>query len=163
MIINLPFFGELNSYSLKDYTEIDVVIEQENIQLDINFEDVSIDPDKLIILKRYLEEIQPIIYIAKKEILIDFENGEDVKEFLNFHIEELDQDDMDKILKHTDKTLSVEARILSRIKLKRIGFYPYDDNEFAILDFLLDEDISQYILVVKMNSNKTVDHITMES
>ena len=163
MIINLPFFNELDSDNLTDYYEVDVDIEQNKIQLDINFEETTIDPDKLFILKSYLDEPQFVINIAKKEIINDFANGEDVKEFLTFHIEELDQSDLDNLLKDTDKNLSLEEQILSMLRLRRIGFYPYEDDEFAILDFVLNEDISQYILVVKMNTNKTVDNITMES
>ena len=163
MIINLPFFSELDSESLTDYYEVDIDIEQDKVQLDINFDETSIDPGKLLTLKKYLEEPQTIINIAKKEIFNDFENGEDVKEFLTYHIEELDQSELDGLLKYADKALSLEQQILSTLKLRRIGFYPDDDDIFAVLDFVLSGDISQYILVVKMNDHKTVDHITMES
>lgn len=163
MIINLPFFNELDFDNLTDYYEVDVDIEQNKVQLDVNFEEKTINPDKLLILKSYLDSPQAIINIAKEAIINDFANGEDVKEFLTFHIEELDQNDLGNLLKQADNTLSLEEQILSVLKLRRIGFYPYDDDEFAILDFVLDEDISQYILVVKMNNNKTVDNITMES
>jgi hypothetical protein len=163
MIINLPFFNELDSDNLKDYYEVDVVIAHNTIQLDLNFDETSINPDKLLILKSYLDAPQAIINIAKKGILNDYENGEDVKEFLTFHSEELDQSDLNNLLKHADKSLSLEEQLLSILKLRRIGFYPYEDDEFAILDFVLDEDVSQYILVVKMNNTKTVDNITMES
>lgn len=163
MIINLPFFNELDSDNLTDYYEVDVDIEQNKVQLDVNFEEKTINPDKLLILKSYLDSPQAIINIAKEAIINNFANGEDVKEFLTFHIEELEQSDLDNLLRDTDKTLSLEEQILSVLKLRRIGFYPYDNDEFAILDFVLDEEISQYILVVKLNNNKTVDNITMES
>ena len=163
MIIDLPFFHELNSDSLTDYYEATIDFEQATIQLDINFDETTIDPDKLLTVKNYLDELQAIIGIAKNGIFNDFENGEDVKEFLTFHIEELDQSDLDSLLTHADKTLSLEQQILSILKLRRIGFYPDADDEFAILDFVLDEEISQYILVVKINDHKTIDHITMES
>lgn len=163
MIINLPFFNELDSDNLTDYYEVDVDIEQNKVQLDVNFEEKTINPDKLLILKSYLDSPQAIINIAKEAIINNFANGEDVKEFLTFHIDELNQNDLGNLLKQADKTLSLEEQILSVLKLRRIGFYPYDNDEFAILDFVLDEEISQYILVVKLNNNKTVDNITMES
>ncbi|MES2276329.1 MAG: DUF2004 domain-containing protein [Bacteroidota bacterium] len=163
MIINLPFFNELDSDNLTDYYEVDVDIEQNKVQLDVNFEEKTINPDKLLILKSYLDSPQAIINIAKEAIINNFANGEDVKEFLTFHIEELDQNDLGNLLKQADNTLSLEEQILSVLKLRRIGFYPYDNDEFAILDFVLDEGISQYILVVKLNNNKIVDNITMES
>jgi hypothetical protein len=163
MIINLPFFNELDSESLTDYYEVDIDIEQDKVQLDINFDETNIDPAKLSILKEYLDEPQAIINIAKKEIFSDFENGEDVKEFLAYHMEELDQSELDGLLIHADKTLSIEQQILSTLKLRRIGFYPDNDDVFAVFDFVLSGDISQYILVVNMNDSKTVDSITMES
>jgi hypothetical protein len=163
MINNLPFFNELDSDLLTDYYEVDVDIEQNKIQLDINFDETTIDADKLLVVKSYLDDPQTIIDIAKKEILNDFTNGEDVEEFLSFHIEELDQNDLDNLLEFADKDLSLEEQILSVLKLRRIGFYPDYDDEFAVLDFVLDKDISQYILVVKMNDSKAVDNITMES
>jgi hypothetical protein len=163
MIINVPFFNELNSDSLTDYYEVDIDLEQNKVQLDINFEETTIEPDKLLIVKSYLDNLLGIIDIAKTEIYHDFNNGEDVKEFLTFHIEELDQDDLDVLLRDADKKLPILQQILSILKLRRIGFYPHDDDEFATLDFILNEDVSQYILVVKMTKNKTVDHITMES
>lgn len=148
MIIKLPFFNELNSDSLTDYYEVNIDIKQNKIQLDINFNETIINADRLITLKGYLDAPQAIIDIAKKEIFNDYENGEDVKEFLTFHIEELDQSDLDSLLKHADKSLSLEQQILSVLKLRRIGFYPEDKDEFAVLDFTLNEEISQYLLVV---------------
>ncbi|MGN8069735.1 DUF2004 domain-containing protein [Mucilaginibacter sp. SG564] len=163
MIINLPFFNELDSDSLTDYYEIDIDLEQNQIQLDINFDETNIEPGRLAVLKSYLDDLPKIIDTAKKEIFNDFDQGDAVKEYLTFHTEELDQSDLDKLLKNTDKNLSIDLQLLSILKLRRIGFYPDEEEEFAILDFILDKDISQYILVVKMNDNKTLDHITMES
>ncbi|WCT09830.1 DUF2004 domain-containing protein [Mucilaginibacter jinjuensis] len=164
MIVNLPFFNEIDSDSLTDYYEVDIDFEQRSIELDINFNEESIEPAKLLILKSYLDDLPGIINVAQTEIDNDFKNGEDVKEFLDFHTEELDKDELENLLKDADKNLSVEQQILSVLKLRRIGFYPDEEDElFAVLDFIIDEDISQYILVVKMNSDKAVDHITMES
>src|ERR1700754_3411107 len=148
MIIKLPFFNDLDSESLTDYYDVDIDIEQDKVQLDINFDETNIDPAKLDTLKKYLDEPQAIINIAKKEIFNDFENGEDVKEFLTYHMEELDQSELDSLLNHADKTLSIEQQILSTLKLRRIGFYPDNDDVFAVFDFVLSGDISQYILVV---------------
>jgi hypothetical protein len=163
MIISLPFFNELDSESLTDYYEVDIDIEQDKVQLDINFDETNIDPAKLSILKEYLDEPQAIINTAKKEIFNDFKNGEDVKDFLAYHIDEFDQSELDDLLNHADKTLSIEQQMLSVLTLRRIGFYPDNDDVFAVFDFVFSGDVSQYILVVNMNDSKTVDSITMES
>jgi len=163
MTINLPFFNEIDSDLLVDYYEADIDLNLKKIQLDVNFDENSIELDRLLILKNYLENLSELIDLAEKEIQTDFSNGEEVKEFITFHIEELDKDDIDNLLKEADKNLSIEQQILSILKLKRIGFYPDDEDNFAVLDFTLNEDLSQYILVVNITENKALNYITMES
>lgn len=163
MIINLPFFNELDSDLLADYYEADIDLGLKKLFLDINFDETSIESDRLLILKNYLDDLTGIIDIAENEIRNDFNNGEEVKEFLTFHIEELDQNELADLLKEADQNLSMEQQILSTLKLKRIGFYPDEEENFAVLDFTLNEDLSQYILVVNMTDNKAVNYITMES
>lgn len=163
MIINLPFFNELDSDLLADYYEADIDLGLKKLFLDLNFHETSIESDRLLILKNYLDNLTGIIDIAENEIRNDFNNGEEVKEFLTFHIEELDQNELADLLKEADQNLSIEQQILSTLKLKRIGFYPDEEENFAVLDFTLNEDLSQYILVVNMTDNKAVNYITMES
>ncbi|NCD68487.1 DUF2004 domain-containing protein [Mucilaginibacter agri] len=162
MILNLPFFGDLNSESLQDYYDKDVIFGSAKIQLDLNFYETSIDEDKLSILKQYLNDLEKVVELAKKEINSDFKGGENVVEFLEHHIDVLDETELEAIIDTKDKSLSVEQRLLSALKLMRIGFYPEDD-DFAIFDFTLGEEISQYLLVVKFNNQMQLQEITMES
>jgi len=81
MIINLPFFNELNSDSLTDYYEVDIDLEQKKIQLDINFNERSIESNKLLILKSYLNDLPEIIDIAKKKFLMTLIKGMMLKNF----------------------------------------------------------------------------------
>jgi len=163
MNIKLPFFGELNSNSLKDYYELQTQLGGNTVQLDLNFSGAKIEDHKLLIVKDYLDEVSKIINIAEKELLNDYENGEEVLEYLSYHIEEIDKEELDGFLVNADKSLSLEKQLFSILKLRRIGFYPADENDFATLDFTLGEKVSQYLLVVKMNDRKSVEYITMES
>ena len=81
MIINLPFFNELNSDSLTDYYEVDIDLEQKKIQLDIIFNERSIESNKLLILKSYLNDLPEIIDIAKKKFLMTLIKGMMLKNF----------------------------------------------------------------------------------
>jgi hypothetical protein len=163
MKIKLPFFDEIDSDSLTDYYQVDAEIEGKQIELDLNFDDTKIDTDSLISLKNYLDTLPGVIEIAKKEILNDYETDENVKEYLTYHIEELDQNELDSLTENADKSTSLEKQMLSVLHLRRIGFYPENEDQYAVFDFVLDLEISQYILVVNMNSAKALDHITMES
>jgi hypothetical protein len=163
MAITLPFFGELDPLDLEDYYEIDTLLNENDVQIDLNFDESEIVADSLLIVKDYLENLPALVQLAKKSIDDDFKTGVDVAEFTSFHIEELDNDELEDLLENADKSLSKEEQILSVLKLIRVGFYPENEEEFVVFDFTIDEDISQYLLVVKMNNHKAIEEITMES
>ena len=60
-----------------------------------------------------------------------------------------------------NKTDTIEEQLLSKVYIRRIGFYP-NDNRFAILDFHVNDEISDQILVVIIENNMSYD-ITWES
>lgn len=158
----LPF-AELDLKNLSTYYQTSVEVDGRTIQLDLNIEDSQIDEYYLNALIKYLNNIPSIIEAARNAINKDFNTGTDVLEFLTFHIEEFDEEELEKMLSDTDPALSVEEQLLSFTYLKRIGFYPYTDEHFAIIDYTFGDKISQYVLVVKMNTNYEVQDVTYES
>ncbi|BCY28783.1 DUF2004 domain-containing protein [Flavobacterium okayamense] len=161
--MKLKYFNEIDLQNLTDYYEVDIDFKGNSVQLDINFQETKINESNLDYLKSILDDLDGILLKVNDFIKNDYKSGEDVKEFLAFHIEELDNDELESLLSDSDKSLSREEQLLSIIKLKRIGFYPEDNDEYVIFDFVTDEEVSQYLLVVKVNSKGQLDHITMES
>lgn len=161
--MKLKYFNEIDLQNLTDYYEVDIDFKGNSVQLDINFQETKINESNLDYLKNILDDLDGILLKVNDFIKNDYKSGEDVKEFLAFHIEELDNDELESLLSDSDKSLSREEQLLSIIKLKRIGFYPEDNDEYVIFDFVTDEEVSQYLLVVKVNSKGQLDHITMES
>ena len=159
----LPYFEDLDLTDLEDYYEAEMPFGNDEIDLDLNFEATEIEEDKLVKVKTFLDEIKAVVKVAEQGIRDDFATGTDVKEFIAFHIDEVEKHELDKLVMKADKKLSIEEQLLSVLKIRRIGFYPEEDEIFAILDFTLDEDLSDYLLVVNMNSKREVEYITMES
>uniref|UniRef100_UPI00260A1461 DUF2004 domain-containing protein n=1 Tax=Fusobacterium sp. TaxID=68766 RepID=UPI00260A1461 len=85
------------------------------------------------------------------------------KEWVDFHLEELGEViEEEGLLKECDKKLSLDRQVLSIIKLNRIGIYPeYED--YAIWDYILDDEISGEILVIVTDKNGEIVDITWES
>lgn len=162
MILDFPYFGQLDSTNLEDYYDLQVEHEQHKFQIDLNFEETSIADEQFFALKNYLSDIDEAISAAKKAIAEDFADGEEVNEYLAFHLEECEPDELEPLLVNADKNLSTEAQLVSILKIKRIGIYPNDDN-YAVLDFTIDEDVTQYILVVNLDAENALNYITMES
>lgn len=146
-----------------DYLETTIKFQNREIQLDINT-DVVIGKDSWV--KEYEEYISKLeIFKEKidKEIIKDFENEGITKEWVDFHLEELGEAiEEEGLLKECDKKLSLDRQVLSIIKLNRIGIYPeYED--YAIWDYILDDEISDEILVIVTDKNGKIVDITWES
>lgn len=146
-----------------DYLETTIEFQNREIQLDINT-DVVLGKDSWI--KEYEEYISKLeIFKEKidKKIIEDFENNGITKEWVDFHLEELGEViEEEGLLKECDKKLSLDRQVFSIIKLNRIGIYPeYED--YAIWDYILDDEISDEILVIVTDKNGEIVDITWES
>ena len=133
------------------------------MELDLNFENSSIDEKNLRQTANLLENLKESIDKVKGFINEDFQTGDAVDEYITFHLEELFEEDLDELLKDTDKTLSQREQFFSLLHLERIGFYPECENHHTVFDFVVNRDFSDNLLVVKLKENGELDHITMES
>lgn len=160
--MKLRYFEELKPDALQDYYSTDIDFEGRQIQLDINFESNTITESRLLIVNNILEKLPEFVDKLKHFIQEDFKEGNDVQEFLDFHIEEMGEE-LDSLLSTADKKLSRDEQLLSVVSLRRIGFYPEEDDNFTVADFGLDPEVSQYVLVVNTTEDQELSYITMES
>lgn len=158
----LPCFEELKPNELKDYYSTDMEIEGRQIQVDLNFSNTSIAESRLLKVNEILEKLPEFISKLSSFIQEDYKIGEDVQEFLDFHLDEIDEE-LASLLSKTDQSLKKDEQLLSILTLRRIGFYPDNDETFAVADFEIDQDISQYILVVNTTKDQELHYIIMES
>ncbi|MCE3229307.1 MAG: hypothetical protein K0S32_3858 [Bacteroidetes bacterium] len=148
---NLPFLEELNLDSLKDYYSGETVLNGHEISIDLNIETKTIAIERLDIVKNFLQNI--VEYNSKTliEIKNDFESDGTVKEYVEHHMEEIEElsDDPQEVLKV--------------LHLCRVGFYPDSDENFAVFDYTIGEDLTNYLVVVFFKSDGTILYITEES
>lgn len=156
-------FGEIDSSNLDEYYDTEVVVDGNVIELDISFDEASIDIDKLKKINSYLEDIQKLDQLGLSTIKKDFESGEMVKEYIKHHLEELDDDSLNGLMKQTKAGKTNEEKLLYSLKLKRIGFYPHTKERFVNLDYSLDNDLTDYLVVLDFREEGTLHYITLES
>ncbi|MTI29649.1 hypothetical protein, partial [Xanthovirga aplysinae] len=73
----LPFFGEVEMNSLKDYYCANAQFGRRKTSLDLNFTQSSVDESTMNAIKRFLENIEDIDKENKKQWIKDFnEEGE---------------------------------------------------------------------------------------
>ena len=146
-----------------DYLETTIKLQNREIQLDINT-DVVIGKDSWVKeYEEYISKLETFKEKIDKKIIEDFENEGITKEWVDFHLEELGEAiEEEGLLRECDKNLSLDRQVLSVLKLNRIGIYPeYED--YAIWDYILDDEISDEILVIVTDKNGEIVDITWES
>ncbi|MEG0926392.1 DUF2004 domain-containing protein [Chryseobacterium sp.] len=161
----LPYFGPLSTDNVEEYYDVNIDFNGNEIQVDLNFESESTDGTKLDQVKNYLENIETFNKLAKNYILEDYHNeeGDTVKFYLEHHLEEVEQDELSTLINFDDATVEPEQQLLTKLELVRIGLYPDNEEGFAILDYSIGKEITNYLVVINTDQNGQLDYMAMES
>ena len=164
-LVSVLQFENENFNNLNDYYEKSIIIDGNNIQLDLNFEAKETNNSELKLANEFISKLSNF----NKNILTEFQNDyannldSTVKEYIEHHLDELNSDEVNSIIKDDNSSDSNDKKLLKSLKLKRIGIYPYDQNNFGIFDYSIGEDLTQYLITVYLNSKGEIVDISMES
>ena len=163
----LPHFGKLEIENLEEYYNVDIEFNGKEIQIDLNFENKTIDTATFDKINNFIENIEKFDKQNQDYIKNDFgdENGETVKEYVTFHVEELGNDFLEQIDISSDNT-DKEQAFLTKLYLTRVGLYPdgkYDTSYFAVFDYTVNKDLTDQLIVVNTDENGNLDHLSWES
>ena len=159
---NITYFVEVEINSPQEYNEGQIVIDNRQIKLDLNFYDGVPEYDWVAEYENYIKDLEQHKADVEAAIRADYEDGGDVKEYVDFHLEELDASIIDKVLVGTDASKSKEERLLTALKLKRIGFYPGNEN-YAVWDYTIGREITDLLVVVNTDSTGKINYVTWEN
>lgn len=159
---DITYFGEVEISSPQVTTEGTVTIDSRQVELNLNFYDGVPGHDWVEEYENYVKELSQHKAVVEAAIRADYEEGGDVKEYIDFHLEELDAAIVEKILAGTDASESKEERLLSALKLVRIGFYPGNEN-YAVWDYTIGREIADMLVVVYTDSTGKINYVTWEN
>lgn len=159
----LPYLGEVAIDSPEGYYDAEAVLDGRTIEVDITFEEKTIDVAKLSLVNSWLSDIQRIDRLGLAALQEDFRTGETVQEYIQHHLDELDSDDLKDLLKTAKAGSNKKQKMLSLIRLKRIGFYPDAAERFISLDYKLDEELTDYLIVLDFTEEGKLHYLTTES
>lgn len=161
----LPHFGQLATENLEEYYDVDIVFNGNEIQIDLNFENKAIDIATMDKVKNFIENIEKFDILNKTYILDDYndEEGDTVKFYLEDHLEEIGKDELSTLINFDDTTIELEQQLLAKLKLVRVGLYPESEDNFAIFDYSIGQDITNYLVVINTDENGQLEYMTMES
>jgi len=163
--LQLPHFGQLDASSLEEYYAVTIEFNGRSIQIDLNFEHISIEPKKLATVKHFIENIRIYDLNNKKYIDTDYtdEEADTVKTYVQYHLEELGKDELAGLIDPRSKAATHEKQLLKQLHLVRVGLYPDTNNQFATFDYSIGADITDQLVVIFTDENGNLDYMTIES
>ncbi len=167
MKYKLPHFQEIDLTQLDEYYNVEIEQKNEKIRIDLNFEGKEIEAKLFDKIKKVIESIESENSKNRAYITFDFndKNGNTVKEYLEFHTEEL-AEELSEIVNFKDKSISPEKQLMNKLKLDRIGFYPdgkYGSESFVVFDYVVDREMSDQIIVVNIDKDGKFLNLAWES
>lgn len=161
----LPHFGKLSTGNLEEYYDIDIEFNGDEIQIDLNFEDKTIDTSTMDKVKNFIGNIDKFDKLNKTYILNDYsdEDRDTIKFYLEHHLEEISKDEISTLINFDNILTEPEQQLLTKLKLVRVGLYPHDEDNFAIFDYTIGRELTDYLVVIKTDENGQLDYMTMES
>ena len=164
-LVAIPHLGRIDSDSLEEYYDAEIEFNNTQLQVDLNFEKKTIEPARLEIVKSFIENIRIHDLNNKRLINKDYsdEEGDTVKVYLQHHLEELGQDELASLINVNSKSTMHEQQLLQKLHLVRVGIYPDSESQFAMFDYSLGIDLTNYLVVLFTDHNGNLDYMTMES
>ena len=160
----LPSFGRLDPNSLEEYYEAALTFNNRQIQLDLNFEKIKIEPARLEMVNHFIENIRIYDLNNKGYLNEDYmANGDAVQPYLQHHLEELGKEELSELIDVSGKSSEHEKQLLKKLQLIRVGIYPDNATIFAAFDYSIGKDITDQMLVIFTDENGNLDNIAIES
>ncbi len=161
----LPPFGQLDTDQPETYYEAEVPLKDFSVQIDLNFDGTPVTTADLDTAKRFIEQLPDFDFRNKKYLEQDFadEEADTVRTYLEHHLEELGEAELGELIDFSNKKISPEKQLLKQLHLVRMGLYPGNEDQFAIFDYSIGPEFTQYLVVIFTDASGNPSYITMES
>lgn len=176
---HLIHFGKINIKKVEEYYDTSIALNGHNLDLDLNFDKTSFEKNLFDRIQHLLENIGTYDQQHKKRIKAEFDEGGTIKEFVDFHAEELDKKVLGALIDINNTQIPFNIQLLDQLQLNRVGLYPdgvFDAEYFAVFDYsfignefeeqsdgIRRKKITDQILAVKTDDKGNVLAIDWES
>lgn len=162
---SLPHFGNLDSANLEEYYHVDIDFDRRKIQIDLNFDNTSINLKRLDIAKQFINNISEFDKKNKSYIEQDYtdEACDTVRTYIQHHLEDMDKNELSGLVNFDNISTPIEIQLMNSLRLERVGLYPDRESSFAVFDYSLGQELTQYLVVINIDENGSLDYLTMES
>jgi len=170
--IELPIFGKIKleeSNGEYEYWLWKYDFDGKPIDLDVHFDKLT--EKNIAIVRDALNIVNDIHQKGIAAFQKNFEEGGRVQEYIeewneDGFIQVFEEGEFEKFIENTNPKDTIEKRLLSLIRIVRIGFYTKSDEPFVVLDFAFgydqDQGFRDDMIVVTLNEKYEVTDVTSE-
>ncbi|WP_339918469.1 DUF2004 domain-containing protein [Yeosuana marina] len=165
LIFEKPDFSEIDLEKLTNYYDWTLKFGERKLNLDLNFETESTNQSELNQILEFVNKIPEFDNQNQNYIKSDFEQDVSMtSDYLNFYLDEFDESELAGIIDIKNRKKSRNSLLMEKLNLTRVGIYP-QASYFGTFDYSIDIDGEpcNQLLVVNINKDGTLDHITWES
>lgn len=163
--ISLPHFGLIDPAALEEYYDADINFNNTSIQVDLNFDGPSIESNRLVMVKQFVDNLRIHDLKNKQHIVNDYNNpnGDTVKFYIEHHLEELGENELAELVDVAAPLAEKEQQLLKKLRLVRVGLYPDHTSQFATFDYSIGKEMTDQLVVIITDENGNLDYLKMES
>ncbi|MDR2221679.1 MAG: DUF2004 domain-containing protein [Flavobacteriaceae bacterium] len=161
----LPYFGEINYAQLDEHYSTEIEFDSFRLNLYLGFKSKNIHREEIESVKEFLEHISVFDIQNRIEINNDLNNEGEAKEYVDFYIDELEEEELSEIIDYHNLNESKEQQLINKLRLVSIGLYSDDNQHDGVFEYSIeiDEVMSNQVLVIYTDINGNINHISWES
>ncbi len=157
----IPGFAAIDLDNLNDYYNAHISFQEHDVQLDITFDEYTVDRQKLETIATFVTQLDSFHQKAVAAMQQEYLSGTVVQSYIDKH---RDLFAKQQTTENTPASREDEAaQLIAKLYLKRIGFYPENESEFAIFDYTIEKDETRYLVVVNFKKDGTIDGIVIDN
>lgn len=157
----IAYFGEIDPDS-DDFLSTQIIVDNHITTLVICTAGKKLTNQQVNVFEKYAKRIPEYKFKIDKAIAKDMKEGGPTFEYLEHHLEELDDITIENLLKNTNLQKTQIEQLLSILRLEEIVFH-FNNDEYAIWNYSPGSDITNYQLAVYTNSEGDVVGLAMEN
>ncbi|WP_129020982.1 DUF2004 domain-containing protein [Edaphocola flava] len=163
----LPYYGTIDFDNMESEYYANMTLSNDQIELELNLLDDTIDLEQLDAIKIFLNNIEHILKKPKFYIEHASADGSDegVEMYVDHHLQEFNNETLKEILAYSHPDTDLKTALIKALRPVRISI-DIEDTEHeptVVIDYTIDPDKTQYILVCETKLDGSVLSTSMES
>jgi len=163
--VNIPYFLPVRPYCLEDQYTGGLELRGEDVMLDLNFERDWIEIHKLEPVKTMVGRIVSMDEKNRASLHKEYTDpdGTIVRYYLQHLLEKVWRPILEKRIDFHNKAITPIEQLLKGLRLERAGFYPENEDVFAVFDYCVEPHYSGSVIAMHFNSKGKLQEILMET